>query len=144
MTYSIRTRETFVDGWVRTGDEVIIKNGEVYVVDRLKVLIHTELDSISHLIMFSHTQEIMKVRGFQVAPAELEGHLLMHPDVVDACVVGIPDEYSGELPMAYIVLSDVARKRISGNQDVSLKLKAILAKVCFLLSIHSHTSIKKH
>ena len=31
-----------------------------------------------------------------VAPAELEGHLLEHPDVGDACVVGIPDEYSGE------------------------------------------------
>ncbi|KAF9460146.1 phenylacetyl-CoA ligase [Collybia nuda] len=102
------TRETFVDGWVRTGDEVIIKNGEVYVVDRLK--------------------EIMKVRGFQVAPAELEGHLLMHPDVVDACVISIPDEYSGELPMAYIVLSEAARKRISGNQDASLKLKAVLEK----------------
>lgn len=113
---------------------MIIKNGEVYVVDRLKVLIHTELHPTSHLIMLSYTwQEIMKVRGFQVAPAELEGHLLMHPDVVDACVVGIPDEYSGELPMAYIVLSEVARKRISGNQDASMKLKAILAKVCFLL-----------
>jgi 4-coumarate--CoA ligase len=74
----------------------------------------------------------MKVRGFQVAPAELEGHLLMHPDVVDACVVSIPDEYSGELPLAYVVLSEMARKRISGNRDASLKLKTTLVKVIFL------------
>jgi acyl-coenzyme A synthetase/AMP-(fatty) acid ligase len=37
----------------------------------------------------------MKVRGFQVAPAELEGCLLDHPDVGDACVVGVKDEFSG-------------------------------------------------
>ena len=49
-------------------------------------------------------QELIKVRGFQVAPAELEGHLLGHPRVADACVVGVPDEYSGELPMAFVVL----------------------------------------
>lgn len=36
----------------------------------------------------------MKVKGFQVAPAELEGCLLDHPDVSNACVVGVPDEYS--------------------------------------------------
>ena len=39
-------------------------------------------------------QEIMKVRGFQVAPAELEGCILNHPDVSDTCVVGVPDDYS--------------------------------------------------
>lgn len=36
----------------------------------------------------------MKVRGFQVAPAELEGCILDHPDVSDACVVGVPDDFS--------------------------------------------------
>jgi hypothetical protein len=45
----------------------------------------------------------MQVRGFQVAPAELEGLLLSHPDIVDACVVGIRDDYSGELPKAFVV-----------------------------------------
>ena len=57
--------------------------GIVFVVDRLK--------------------EILKVRGFQVAPAELEGHLLGHPFVTDVCVVGAPDEFSGEAPMAFVV-----------------------------------------
>lgn len=46
--------ETWYDGWVRTGDEVVVrKNGDIFIVDRLK--------------------EILKVKGFQVAPAELEG-----------------------------------------------------------------------
>ncbi|KAG5647554.1 hypothetical protein DXG03_008907 [Asterophora parasitica] len=105
---SISTKETFVDGWVHTGDEVIIKNNEIYVVDRLK--------------------EIMKVRGFQVAPAELEGHLLLHPDVADACVVSIPDDYSGELPLAYIVLSEQAVRRVGGNAQAATHLKGVLAK----------------
>jgi len=102
------TLETFVDGWVRTGDEVIIRDREVFVVDRLK--------------------EIMKVRGFQVAPAELEGHLLVHPDVADACVVSLLDDYSGEIPFAYVVLSENASRRISGNNGAATKLKAVLAK----------------
>ncbi|KAG5636400.1 hypothetical protein H0H81_008174 [Sphagnurus paluster] len=102
------TKETFVDGWVHTGDEVIIKNCEVFVVDRLK--------------------EIMKVRGFQVAPAELEGHLLMHPDVSDVCVVSIPDDYSGELPLAYIVLTEAASRRVRGNAQAAAQLKIVLAK----------------
>jgi len=71
----------------------------------------------------------MKVRGFQVAPAELEGHLLLHPDVGDACVVGIPDEYSGEVPMAFIVPNHHALERIKGSPDAAEKLKADIRKV---------------
>lgn len=64
------TKETFTEGWVRTGDEVVFnEQGELTVVDRLK--------------------ELIKVRGFQVAPAELEGHLLDHPYVADVCVVPV-------------------------------------------------------
>jgi len=73
-------------------------------------------------------KEIIKVRGFQVAPAELEGHLLQHPDVVDACVVSILDEYSGELPLAYVVVHEKALQRIGGDQAAALELKSILAK----------------
>ncbi|KAI0275161.1 amp dependent CoA ligase [Gloeopeniophorella convolvens] len=103
------TEETFVDGWVRTGDEVIIKeNGDLFVVDRLK--------------------EIMKVRGFQVAPAELEGHLLQHADVADTCVVGIPDEYSGEVPLAFVALSADAAKRAAQSEVEAAKIKDSIAK----------------
>ncbi|KAJ7675367.1 amp dependent CoA ligase [Mycena rosella] len=102
------TKETFVDGWVRTGDEVVIRNFELFVVDRLK--------------------EIIKVKGFQVAPAELEGHLLTHPAVADACVVGIADDYSGEVPLAFIVLRADILKRVAANPREGEKLKAALKK----------------
>lgn len=71
----------------------------------------------------------MKVRGFQVAPAELEGHLLLHPDVADSCVVGIPDEYSGEIPLAFIVPTADALKRIQGDEAAGNELKKQLQKV---------------
>ncbi|KAG8743208.1 hypothetical protein FRC10_000279 [Ceratobasidium sp. 414] len=94
------TKETYVDGWVHTGDEVVInKSGDVFIVDRLK--------------------ELIKVRGFQVAPAELEGHLLDHPMVDDAGVIGLPDEYSGEVPLAFVVLSAQAKQ--SGKGDTEIK-----------------------
>ncbi|KAJ4481951.1 phenylacetyl-CoA ligase [Lentinula aciculospora] len=103
------TRETFMDGWVRTGDEAKIdRNLEIWIMDRMK--------------------EIMKVRGFQVAPAELEGCILDHPDVNDACVVGVPDDYSGEVPLAFVVLEEEAAKRAQKNQEESAKVKASIQK----------------
>ncbi|KAF4606510.1 hypothetical protein EYR38_000564 [Pleurotus pulmonarius] len=102
------TKETFIDGWVRTGDEVMInKNSELFVLDRVK--------------------EIFKVRGYQVAPAELEGHLLMHPYVADACVVSILDEYSGELPLAYVVLDKSVEEHIR-DPKTAAKLRNEIAK----------------
>ncbi|KAI0308291.1 amp dependent CoA ligase [Multifurca ochricompacta] len=95
--------------WLHTGDEVIIdKNDNVFIVDRIK--------------------EIMKVRGFQVAPAELEGHLLRHPDVADTCVVGVPDEYSGEVPFAFVVLSAASSKRASRSGADAEEVKASILK----------------
>ncbi|KAI0943774.1 hypothetical protein AcW1_002857 [Taiwanofungus camphoratus] len=103
------TKETFVDGWVHTGDEVIINKGaELFIVDRIK--------------------ELLKVRGYQVAPAELEGHLLDHPDVSDVCVVGVPDDYSGELPLAFVVPSLAALERIQKDPAEADKIRAALAK----------------
>ncbi|GLB45474.1 putative AMP-binding enzyme [Lyophyllum shimeji] len=99
------TKETFIDGWVRTGDEAKIdRNGEIWILDRLK--------------------EIMKVKGFQVAPAELEGCLLDHSDVSSACVVGVPDDYSGEIPMAFIVLTADAARRVKEDPRAAAKIKA--------------------
>ncbi|OCK73502.1 4-coumarate-CoA ligase 2 [Lepidopterella palustris CBS 459.81] len=80
------TAETFgADGFLRTGDIGSIDDqGFIHIVDRIK--------------------EMIKVKGQQVAPAELEHLLLSHPDVEDCAVLGVPDEYSVERPKAYIVL----------------------------------------
>ena len=63
----------------------------------------------------------MKVRGFQVAPAELEGHLLNNSFVSDVCVVGVPDEYSGEVPFAFVVPSVEAIERIKRGEGEVVK-----------------------
>ena len=79
------TAETItLDGWVRTGDiGYIDSDGYLFITDRLK--------------------ELIKVKGFQVAPAELEALLYTHPSVADAAVIGRPDERDGETPVAYVV-----------------------------------------
>ncbi|KAF9811107.1 hypothetical protein IEO21_06656 [Rhodonia placenta] len=103
------TKETFVDGWIYTGDEVVINEyRELFVVDRIK--------------------ELIKVKGFQVAPAELEGHLLDHPDVGDVCVVGLQDDYSGELPLAFVMPSANAVGRMRKNPAEEARIKAALIK----------------
>jgi acyl-CoA synthetase (AMP-forming)/AMP-acid ligase II len=72
------------DGWLHTGDLVRIDaEGWIVVVDRLK--------------------ELIKYKGFQVAPAELEAVLGAHPAVADVAVVGRADEEAGEIPVAHVV-----------------------------------------
>lgn len=78
------TAQTLVDGWLRTGDLVREdEDGYIYVVDRLK--------------------ELIKCKGFQVAPAEIEHVLVGHPAIHDAAVIGEPHPDLGELPVAYVV-----------------------------------------
>jgi 4-coumarate--CoA ligase len=69
------------------------------------------------------------VRGFQVAPAELEGHLLDHPAVADAGVIGIPDEFSGEVPMAFITLNADAAQRVAADAREAKLIKTAVIKV---------------
>ncbi|KAK2461344.1 hypothetical protein APHAL10511_006629 [Amanita phalloides] len=103
------TKETFIDGWVKTGDKVkIYQDGEVFVIDRIK--------------------EIMKVKGFQVAPAELEGCLLEHPDVAVACVVGVPDDYSGEVPFAFVTLRASAAECVARDPSAARVIKQSIIK----------------
>ncbi|TFY59370.1 hypothetical protein EVJ58_g5824 [Rhodofomes roseus] len=81
------------ESWYCSGDEVYFnEQGDVFVTDRIK--------------------ELIKVKGLQVAPGELEGHLLNHPDVADACVIGVPDEYAGEAPLAFVVLQPQIAKAV--------------------------------
>ena len=79
------TRDTLEpDGFLHTGDIVTVDaDGAFTVVDRLK--------------------ELIKHKGYQVAPAELEALLLTHPEIADAAVIGVPDPESGEVPKAFVV-----------------------------------------
>ncbi|CAN4098457.1 unnamed protein product [Withania somnifera] len=75
------------EGWLHTGDIGYIDNDdELFIVDRLK--------------------ELIKYKGFQVAPAELEAFLLNHPNISDVAVVPMKDEQAGEVPVAFVVRSN--------------------------------------
>lgn len=77
-------RTVDADGWLHTGDiGTVDADGYLTVMDRLK--------------------ELIKVKGFQVAPAELESVLLKHPKIADVAVIPVPDEDSGEVPKAIVV-----------------------------------------
>lgn len=80
------TRETFdKEGFLHTGDQGMIdEEGMVHILDRIK--------------------EMIKVKGIGVAPAELEDLLLGHDMVEDVAVLGMKDDYAGELPKAFVVL----------------------------------------
>jgi acyl-CoA synthetase (AMP-forming)/AMP-acid ligase II len=84
------TRETIdEEGWLHTGDVAIAdEDGYFAIVDRVK--------------------ELIKYKGFQVAPAELEALLVSHPAITDAAVIPVPDEEAGELPKAFVVLGGEA------------------------------------
>jgi acyl-CoA synthetase (AMP-forming)/AMP-acid ligase II len=83
------TEQTVINGWLRTGDLAWKdEEGYVFIVDRLK--------------------EVIKCKGFQVPPAEIENVLVSHPDIKDAAVIGEPHSEYGEVPVAYVVLQDKA------------------------------------
>jgi long-chain acyl-CoA synthetase len=77
------------DGWFRTGDvAVILPDGQVKIVDRMK--------------------DMVLVSGFNVYPNEVEDVIVKHPGVMEAAVIGLPDEHSGEVVVAYVVRKDKA------------------------------------
>ena len=83
------TKETLTpDGWLKTGDiAYATKDGLIYIVDRKKASL--DGDKVQRRVL-TVKQELIKVKGNQVAPAELEALLLDHPAVADAAVVGVP------------------------------------------------------
>ncbi|KAK0399180.1 hypothetical protein QR680_002930 [Steinernema hermaphroditum] len=79
------------DGWLHTGDVVFCdEEGFYYVVDR-------------------PLKDLIKVDEMQVSPSETENVLMLHENVVEAVVIGIADEHSGEAPKAFVVLKDASR-----------------------------------
>ena len=83
-------------GWLRTGDiGYVDAEGDFFIVDR--------------------TKELIKYKGLQVAPAELESVLLGNPAIADACVIGVPDEEAGEVPKAFVV----KKTEISAEQVIA-------------------------
>lgn len=105
------------DGWLHTGDlGYFDENGNLYIVDRIK--------------------ELIKCKGYQVAPAELEGLLLTHPEIVDAAVIGQPDLQAGEVPIAYIVLSSGSSLK---KEDV---MEFVSKQVAPFKRLHSVTFLK--
>lgn len=98
----VATADTLTeDGWLRTGDLAEVDaDGWVFIRDRLK--------------------ELIKVKGFQVAPAEVEEALLTCPMIKDAAVRGIPDDEAGEVPVAFVVAAegaaeDAIRAHLAGH-----------------------------
>ena len=99
------TAAMITDGWLKTGDlGVVDDDGYLFIRDRLK--------------------ELIKVKGFQVAPAEVEAELLVVSGIADAAVIGVPDDEAGELPLAFVVRSPGSE--ISAD-DIRAALKGKLA-----------------
>uniref|UniRef100_A0A0D9VCV8 4-coumarate--CoA ligase n=1 Tax=Leersia perrieri TaxID=77586 RepID=A0A0D9VCV8_9ORYZ len=89
-------------GWLHTGDIGFVDDDdEIFIVDRLK--------------------EIIKYKGFQVPPAELEALLITHPEIKDAAVVSMKDDLAGEVPVAFIV-------RTEGSEITEDEIKKFVAK----------------
>ena len=102
-------KETFQDGYMRTGDEAVIRKNPV--------------SGHEHIFIVDRIKELIKVKGMQVAPAELEAHLLAHPAVSDCAVIPVPDDAAGEVPKAFVVKSPEV-----GLEDSDAGLKAQIVR----------------
>ncbi|KAG6829464.1 hypothetical protein H0H92_004426 [Tricholoma furcatifolium] len=111
------TRNTFVDGYN----------------------IHCIFQDATDALKDGFIREMIKVNGFQVAPAEVEGCLLAYPDVVDCCVVSVRDDRFGELPMAFVVLTTEAHRQSLLGAEQAKNIKRDIAKhVAERLATYKH------
>ncbi|KAL9306788.1 putative AMP-dependent synthetase/ligase, AMP-binding enzyme domain-containing protein [Arabidopsis thaliana] len=121
------TNETInLEGWLKTGDLCYIdEDGFLFVVDRLK--------------------ELIKYKGYQVPPAELEALLITHPDILDAAVIPFPDKEAGQYPMAYVVRkheSNLSEKQVIDFISKQVAPYKKIRKVSFINSIPKTASGK--
>ncbi|KAF6205242.1 hypothetical protein GE061_019410 [Apolygus lucorum] len=120
------TKETVKDGWLHTGDVGYFdKDGQLFIVDRIK--------------------ELIKVKGFQVAPLELEEHLRTHNGVADVAVVGKKDKRSGEVPVAFVVKNpgtEVTEKQLQDFITSKVAEYKKLDSVIFVASIPKNATGK--
>lgn len=115
------------DGWLKSGDIAIVKNGWFWIVDRKKVA--TTSPKKLHLCLdqaLTGPQEMIKVNALQVAPAELEAVLLEFDPIADAAVVGITVD-GQEWPRAYVVLKEEYKGKTT-VEDIHKHMKSKVAK----------------
>lgn len=87
------------DGWLHTGDVAVLDEaGHFSIVDRIK--------------------ELIKYKGFQVPPAEVEAVVITHPKIIDVAVIGIADEEAGEVPKAFVVCAPGATVTLEDVQEL--------------------------
>lgn len=112
------------DGWLHTGDIAVFDaDGQLFIRDRLK--------------------ELIKVKGFQVAPAEVEAVLQSCPGVMDAAVIGVPDDAAGEVPVAYVVpQGEVRAEEIAAYLRGHLASYKLPARIEFIDAIPKSASGK--
>lgn len=112
------------DGWLKTGDLVSVdEDGHFFVRDRLK--------------------ELIKCKGFQVAPAELEGLLLKNPHIADAAVIPIPHPRNGEAPLAFVVRADTPEGKALTEDSVKAFMEPHIADYKQLEGVRFVDSIPK-
>jgi len=93
------TRQAFHEGWFLTGDIGRVDEEGYFTIEERK-------------------KDMLKVSGFSVFPAEVEAIMYRHPDVAEVGVVGVPDPYRGEDPLAFVVLRPDAKGRVTAEQIV--------------------------
>ncbi|MBA3676455.1 MAG: long-chain fatty acid--CoA ligase [Sphingosinicella sp.] len=113
--------ETFINGWLRTGDVGLIdEDGYIVIVDRLK--------------------DMIAVGGFKVFPSQIEHLLYGHDAVKEALVIGIPDAYAGERPKAFVTL---AEGLAAGEDELMRWLNAKLGKHERVIAVEIRDSLPK-
>jgi long-chain acyl-CoA synthetase len=122
------TAEAFRDGWFLTGD-----------IGRV--------DEEGYFSISERKKDMLKVSGYSVFPAEVEAIMYRHPSIAEVGVVGVPDPYRGEDPIAYVVLKPDAKGKLSEEQIVEwcrseMAVYKAPRRVCFVETLPKTASGK--